>query len=581
MELTPYLYEPLSYVGDGDVQWIIIIAPTQSGKTVFLQAVVADAIDQDPGPLLYLLPDRFSAEKMIKEKIIDVIESTPCLSYHKTDKVKDVSKKSIQLDNMSIYPAWSGSLATMSSLPMKKVVLDEVRLMKLTIGSESNAIKLASDRLTTYWQHGVGQGYMVSSASVENDLLHNQLSVHGTLVLHFHSKCPVCGEYQKLSARKNLYFNKDKGKVECRCIHCRGLFPDNDKKKSWNKYGVYAPLDAKIYKDGSLEKPLKKHPRMCFRYGSMVSPFRSWEIIYNEWQQTKGKIHDYKNFIQCWEADFWVDDISSTDSLKLKEHIKNYLRRDVPSGVKVITCGVDTQDTGFYCTVRGHGINKNTWLIDHFFIPCHIDNATKKEVEEMFLGILDRVYRDKNDNPWKIALLALDTGGHRTKEIYAATKNIKKIAWIKGKNNQATTIQYSRDLTLYTVRTCEYLEETELRCAENSWHLPKDVTEDYLDQFCCSRKCKQKDPKTGEEKIIWKKTGQNDYRVADCHTFICLDIPTDVGMFRNLIDQDDWSYNPAKKEVEHIKEIEKDEEDSEEEEEFIDDYDIYEGDDFL
>ena len=497
---------------------------------------------------------------MIKEKIIDVIDNTPCLNVHKTDRVKDIAKKGIILDNMSIYPAWSGSLSTMSSLPMKRVVLDEVRVMKLTIGNESNAIKLANDRLTTYRQHGIGQGYVVSSASVEGDLLHNQLSVKDTLVMYYHSKCPTCGEYQLLSPFKHLRYNEQTGKGECLCSFCRHPFPDTNMKRPWNLNGVYAPKGARIYRVGSLEKPIKKHARMVFRYSSMVSAFRTFDLIYKEWRQTQGKIHDFKNFIQCWEADFWIDDISSTDALKLRENCRDYLRRQVTPGVKVLTCGVDTQDTGFYCCVRGFGINDNSWLIDSFFIPCHIDSATKGQVKEMFEDILNRVYYDKNDKPWKVSLVALDTGGHRTKEIYAATQDIKRIAWIKGHNAQAATIQFNRELSLYSVRTCEYLEETELKCQLNKWHLPKDVTDDYLTQFCNSRKTKHKNVKTGEETVVWKKTGQNDYRVADFHTFICLDIPTDAGMFRNLINQEDWSYNPARI-LESVKQIEDEYED--------------------
>lgn len=569
LELTPYLKDPLKYVGDGEVQWIGLIAPTQSGKTVFLQGVIADAIDQDPGPLLYLLPDKNSTDKMIKEKVIDVIDNTPSLSKHKTERVRDVSKKGILLDNMTIYPAWAGSLATISSLPMKRVVLDEVRLMGLTIGTESNAIKLAADRLTTYWDHKVGQGYLVSSASVEGDLLHNQLSVPGTLVLYFHSKCLTCGEYQLLSAFKNL--RKIDGKIECYCKYCRAPFNDKDKKKGFNQYGVYAPKDARIFKDGSLATPYKKHPRMIFRYGSMVSPFRSFETIYKELHMTKGKIHDFKNFVQCWEADFWIDDISKTDSLKLKEHKREYIRREVPQGVKVITVGVDTQDSGFYGVVRGHGKNNHTWVIDAFFYGCHIDVASIKDIKKVFKDILSRVYRTREGRPWTAAMLALDTGGHRTKDIYSALDNMSKVVMVKGAHDtQPLTITYNKDLNLYNVRTSEYLEETELRCEMDSWHLPENIQEDYLTQFCNARKIKDKNKKTGEEKIIWKKVGQNDYRMADIHSFICLDIPTDRGMFRSNIDKDDFQYNPSVVADKKIKKVQLEEEYDDEEEDFLD-----------
>ena len=57
-----------------------------------------------------------------------MIYSTPELKK-RIRRVKDVSKEGVNLDNMTIYPAWSNSPGTMSSLPMKRVVWDEVRLM--------------------------------------------------------------------------------------------------------------------------------------------------------------------------------------------------------------------------------------------------------------------------------------------------------------------------------------------------------------------------------------------------------------------------------------------------------------------
>ena len=134
LTLTPYLLEPMGYIGDSEVEWIGVFAPTQSGKSVLLQVAVADCIDQDPGPLFYLLPDETSGKKQIKEKIIAMIDKSEFLTQHKTDRKFDISQKEIALDNMTITTGWAGSLGRMSSTPYKRVVLDEVRLMKLAVG---------------------------------------------------------------------------------------------------------------------------------------------------------------------------------------------------------------------------------------------------------------------------------------------------------------------------------------------------------------------------------------------------------------------------------------------------------------
>ena len=84
LDLTPYLKLPISLIGKPGVISIFIIAPTQSGKTVFLQVFVADAILQDPATLMYVLPDETSGKKALNDKVIEMIKNTPELFAHTT-----------------------------------------------------------------------------------------------------------------------------------------------------------------------------------------------------------------------------------------------------------------------------------------------------------------------------------------------------------------------------------------------------------------------------------------------------------------------------------------------------------------
>lgn len=551
LTLTPYLREPLSYVGDSRVKWIGVIAATQSGKSVFLQGAVADAIDQDPGPLLYLFPDEKSGKKQLKEKIIGMIEKSDFLSAHKTDRIYDISKTEVSLDNMSITPGWAGSIATMSSTAYKRAVLDEVRLMPLTTGNESNAIKFSGDRLTTYFDMGLGQGYMVSSPSVEGDLLHQQLSIPNTVDLYWHVPCPHCGEYQELDFFINIKWNEKEERAICCCKYCAGEFKDDDKKSSWNCKGVYAPKDAKIRQDGTLLEPYEVSERMFFHWCSLASPFRRFQVIWNEFIQTKNKLHDYRNFWQCWLAKFWIDDESKTSVVGLKERCSTYYKRDVPEGIKILVAGIDTQDDGFYVVVRGFGSNKLTALIDEFYIECPINVADAQEIRDLWeRQIFDAIYTGAKTR-WQVAMVAIDTGGHRTKTLYGIASNYPQLILVKGRNNQNTTITYSKDVNLYLVRTCEYLDETDTKSQSSDFLLPHNISDDYCTQFCNIRKVIHQNKRTGEKKVEWKKVGRCDYRFADIHSFICLDIPTERGILRAELEKEDFIFNPYKKLVEH------------------------------
>lgn len=554
MNLTPYLRDPISFIGDTRVKWLMAIAPTQSGKTVLLQIAVADAIEQDPGNFLYVLPDEKMGRKHMQEKIIRVIEETPMLQKHTTGKVRDMSKQGIQLDNMTIYPGWAGSLGSMSSFPMKRAALDEVRLMKLEIGAESNAIQLTEDRLTTYLDMGIGQGYMVSTPSIEGDLLHNQLDVKNTAVYFWQVPCPECGEYQALSFFTHVKFIRKEERAACICPQCGGEFTGDDKKQSWNNQGMYVRRvlnDAGKWVDtpvvnGVPEREFKVKERMVFWWDSLVSPFRSTHRIWGKYIETKDKLHDYKNFVQCWLATFWVEDVSKTSAVKLRERCAPYEKRIVHPMVKVVTTGIDTQDNGFCVCVRGFGEDGFTCLIDEFFIESDMATANVSDIVRLFKqNIFNSVYVGEGVK-WMSSFCAIDTGGHRTRELYSVASEFPHLLMIKGQNTQNTRISYNKDKDLYLVRTYEYLDETENKADSKTYLLPQNVSKDYLTQFCNIRKVREVNKKTGETKIIWKKTGRCDYRMADVHCWICLDIPTDQGILRHEIDKPDFTLNPFK-----------------------------------
>jgi phage terminase large subunit GpA-like protein len=551
LDLTPYLCDPISLIGNYKIQWLGCIAPTQSGKTVFLQVFVADAIDQDPGPLLYVLPDEKAVRKSFDEKIISMINTSEPLAAHKTGRYNDISYSQVKLDHMTIAAAWAGSVPTMNSIPYKRAALDEVRLMPLTQGNESNAIKLTGDRLTTYYEYGIGQACMVSSPSIEGDLLHQQITVPGTLFVTWAVYCPHCNELQVLDFFTNLDFKRDN---QCVCRYCDGIFSDIDKKKSWNKNGKYVKvniLDNKWTFDLREEIDYEAYSRVFFHWDSMVSPFRSFKRIAREFLETKDRLHDYKNFVQCWLAKFWIDDKSKINTLALGERKDETLScGDVPKWVTIITAGIDTQDDGFYVVARGWGQNKKTCVVDAFFIPCNIETSVASDIKTIFeRDIFSRMYRDSTIGHWKVAVAAIDTGGHRTKEIYAAASGFRRLMMIKGAHaTQNVTIQYSKDYDLYMVRTMEYLDETDTRSCSPDFILPGNISKDYITQFCNIRRTIKQNKITGEQTTVWKKIGQNDYRMADVHSFICIDIPTDRGTFRAEMEKDDFIYNPYSEE---------------------------------
>src|SRR3990172_4573721 len=59
LSLTPYLRAPLNALISRKINRIFCVGPTQSGKTIFLQAAMGYCIDQDPTPMLMIYPTKY------------------------------------------------------------------------------------------------------------------------------------------------------------------------------------------------------------------------------------------------------------------------------------------------------------------------------------------------------------------------------------------------------------------------------------------------------------------------------------------------------------------------------------------
>lgn len=560
LSLTPYLRRPVECLGDFSVEVLGVMGCRQSGKTIVPQVCIAHAIDQDPGPMAYIGPDEDTIKKIADEKIISMIDSTPCLLRHRYGRLDNVSREGVKLDTMVIHLGWSNSATKMNALPKMRVIFDEVRLFKKTLGHESNAVKQGMDMLTTYYAIGKGQAVLVSTPSVAGDLLHEQLIVPGTVVLFWCVPCPECGKFQKLDFFQNLKKPEGAAPARCVCRFCGGLFPDQDHKRSWNGRGVWAPASVETYgldiadidESGQVltDKPLTGKRIVFAGIDCMVSPFRTWERIWREYENTKDNVADFKNFWQCWLSRFWEERESKSNAkVILARKEEGYSVGQVPDGVKVITCGLDTQDYGLYFTFWGFGgqAGQDMWLLDDGFIQCGIDAVTQEELEDMVrTQIMARALVNTGTGEvWYAALTSWDSGGHRTKEVYSAVRRLPRCIAIKGHNGQNRTIVYSKQDTHYNIRTVEFEEQADALSVTQHFHLPKDCSDDFIKQF--SNRVKDKKPRrTGKEVTEWLTLGPDHLRDCTSYAMACLHIPIQgIGLLKTRIKEPDFKMNPS------------------------------------
>ena len=87
---------------------------------------------------------------------------------------------------------------------------------------------------------------------------------------------------------------------------------------------------------------------------------------------------------------------------------------ELPEGVLVLTCGIDTQDDRLEYEVVGHGHFDESWGIEKGIIMGRPDSD---ETWAALDDVLDKVYHFEDGLGLKLSMSFMDEGGHFTQEV--------------------------------------------------------------------------------------------------------------------------------------------------------------------
>ena len=169
------------------------------------------------------------------------------------------------------------------------------------------------------------------------------------------------------------------------------------------------------------------------------SPWTPWQKIILKFLHAKDDPQKLKVVFNTLFGEVWEDrgDVADEDTMLARR--EDYGTNadgspvEVPEGVLVLTCGVDTQDNRLEYEVVGHGHYGETWGIKKGYIMGKPDTP---EVWQRLDDVIDHVYKFKDsERGLKISITCVDSGGHYTQEVYEAcrARKNKRVFAIKGK----------------------------------------------------------------------------------------------------------------------------------------------------
>lgn len=435
---APYQREIMDCFTQSGIWEIVIMASAQVGKSEIELNMMGCAIDNDPGPMLYIQPTDKVAEDYSKRRVQPMIDACPTL------REKVFAQKSRDTKNtitMKMFPGGSltiigaNSPADLASKPVRYIFMDETDRFPASAGTEGDPQELAERRTETFRHNRkiikTSTPTIKGRSKIETDYM------SGTQE-EWHTECPHCHEYsfirfQNIKFKKETFKNESGDEdyrvleVSWQCPYCKEAIPEHITKR----------LPAKW---------VKKNPKAelngirSFRLNAFMSPWSDWKDIV--WKFLKAhkdpeKLKTVYNTIfgESWEVH--TNNGLDEDLYKRREHYD----AEVPSGVLLLTMGVDTQDNRLEYEVVGWGRDGQSWGISRGVIPGRADApGVWKEID----ALLDREWRLRNGMKMRVLATFVDSGGHFTSEVYkeCARRQTRRVWAIKGEPGEGK--QYCR-----------------------------------------------------------------------------------------------------------------------------------------
>jgi phage terminase large subunit GpA-like protein len=426
------------------IEEIDVISSSQTGKTEALLNCIGYAVDTDPGPMLVVLPDvETSASIFSTERLDKMVRDTPAL----TDKFAPAKAKSA--DNNMLHKSFRGgyvairgsnSPAGLSSLPIRYLFLDEVSRFKRSAGKEGDPVNLAIKRTQTFWNRKI---FMCSTPSIYG-ICRITAAYEESDMRQFYVPCPDCGAHQV------LFFSAKYGDEDQPKKRAGGIKWLKDSKGEHLPETVYYECEHcgyHIHQHQVHEMTLRGEWRASkpfngkagFRLNEFYSPWAKWSKIVSDFIEIKRSkdIDRLQVFVNTVLGEAFRESGESVDGLDLVGRREPWPEGKIPNGVLVLTCGIDTQDNRLEYMVWGWGKDEERYAIDYGQFMGDTSKTGEESVYKQLETYLKTFSATREDNAeLKIQCTAMDTGGHRTEEVYRFCKQLeyRRVFAIKGES---------------------------------------------------------------------------------------------------------------------------------------------------
>ncbi len=343
---TPYLKDVMDELTNYETEEIIFCKCTQVGGSEALLNMLGYVIQQDPAPAMVVYPTDKLAESISENRVQSMLRSAKTLRalWHEYDS----QKLELQFEGMYLTLAGSNSPSSLASKAIKYLFLDEVDKYPGASRKEADPISLARERTKTFAKR---KSYMTSTPSFMSGHIWKALE-GADIEKHFFVPCPHCGEMIELKFKQlkwpegaeDLSVSDRADQAVYVCQECGCVITDADKDRML-RYGEWKT----VHENTSARK------RVGYWISTLYSPFVRFSEIALEFMKSKDDPEKLQNFVNSWLAEPWEDTKLKTSADTVMERQTDVPELTVPEWARMITGGVDIQETVMYWTIRAWG----------------------------------------------------------------------------------------------------------------------------------------------------------------------------------------------------------------------------------
>jgi len=346
-ERTPYAVGPMDAVTDSQVERITIKSAAQMLKTEFENNVAGYFIDQDPCPILMVQPTEGMGRSWVTERFDPMIRDCPCFS----GKMIEDNKLHKTFVGGFLAVGWAKSAASLSSRPIRVLLLDEVDRYDLNIKSEGDPVNQAIKRTTTFHNRKI---IAVSTPKLKGSSRIDALYAESDQRIYM-VPCPNCNNFHFLKF-DHLSFDS-RAPLETTVWNCPSCAHpiDHLKKQGMVRDGEWLAQSDFVNHAG-------------FHINELYSPWKTWGEVAADYLEAKKSEETYQTFVNLSLGESFEIKAEKVEPGTLESLKESYDHESIPEGVRWISAGVDTQVDRFEVDIWGFGLGEESWHIEKYVI---------------------------------------------------------------------------------------------------------------------------------------------------------------------------------------------------------------------